>query len=533
MPKSILDRIVEKRKMPVLFIGSGISKRYLFGFPDWEGLLRDSFKAVNPDPYYYNRYVEQFTREGCSSFEINTKLASIIENDFNAAFYARKIKIKIGNPKNPKWVEQGVSPYKMFLVSYFKKLKINSDPALLKEIESFRLLKNKISAVITTNYDTFMETEILRDDYQVFCHQNELFSADSYNIAEIYKIHGSILDAKSIVITERDYADFNSSRKLIIAKMLTLFAESPIIFMGYSFTDENIQHIIEDFLSCLTPKELTSISNHFVFISYKKGEKRLLETKRTIFTSNKIEIPITEITTDNYGGIYEKLNNITPGIAASRVRETRKIIKQIVDQNIASETAESVIVDIDNLDNIDLSAKPLAIAIGYRDSILNKVGYGILDVDSIIEDILFDNKKLNADNMCFDRFKSISSTHLIPVFKYVKGCSCPIPASSKLSEYINARNSIDKIISKSQLKTIGALPIASTIDDLHIAMSTQNTFDKKAGVLLKSINNFSIDEIRKECQLLFYETSGTKIISTCFKRCVMYVDFMENCNKKS
>ncbi|MCH5261633.1 MAG: SIR2 family protein [Lachnospiraceae bacterium] len=533
MPKSILDKIVEKRKMPVLFIGSGISKRYLYGFPDWEGLLRDSFKSVNPDPYYYNRYVEQFKREGNSPFEINTKLATIIENDFNAAFYARKIKIKIGNTKNPKWVDQGVSPYKMFLVSYFKKLKVNSDPLLLQEIESFRLLKNKILAVITTNYDTFIESEILRDDYQVFCHQNELFSADSYNIAEIYKIHGSVLDAKSLVITEKDYADFNSSRKLIIAKMLTLFAESPIIFMGYSFTDENIQHIIEDFLNCLTVKELSIIGNHFVFISYKKGEKRLLETKRTIFTSNKIEIPITEITTDNYGAIYEKLNNIIPGIAASRVRETRKIIKQIVDQNITNESAESVIVDIDDLDNIDLSTKPLAIAIGYRDSILNKVGYGILDVDSIIEDILFDNKKLNADNMCFDRFKSISSTHLIPVFKYAKGCTVPIPSSSKLNDYINARNSIDKIISKSQLKSINALPTASTIDELHTAMNSQNSFDKKAGVLLKSIGNFTIDEIRTECQSLFREISGTKITSTCFKRCVMYIDFKENYTKKS
>lgn len=87
----------------------------------------------------------------------------------------RKIRIKIGNAKNPKWVDQGVSPYKMFLVSYFKRLKVNSDLVLLKEIESFRLLKNKILAVITTNYDTFIETEILRDDYQVFCRQNELF----------------------------------------------------------------------------------------------------------------------------------------------------------------------------------------------------------------------------------------------------------------------------------------------------------------------------------------------------------------------
>ena len=126
MAKSILDRIVEKRKMPVLFIGSGISKRYLYDFPDWEGLLKDSFKIVNPDPYYYSQYVERFRREGHSPFEINTKLASVIENDFNAAFYARKVKIKIGNPKNPKWVDQGISPYKMFLVSYFKKLRVNS-----------------------------------------------------------------------------------------------------------------------------------------------------------------------------------------------------------------------------------------------------------------------------------------------------------------------------------------------------------------------------------------------------------------------
>ncbi|MCM1424335.1 MAG: SIR2 family protein [bacterium] len=533
MSKSILDKIVEKRKMPVLFIGSGISKRYLYDFPDWIGLLRDSFKEVNPDPYYFNGYVEKFTREGLSSFEMNTRLASVIENDYNAAFYARKVKIKIGNTKNPKWVGQGVSPYKMFLVSYFKKLRVNTDPALLREIEIFRLLKNKILAVITTNYDTFIESEILKNDYQVFCHQNELFSADSYNIAEIYKIHGSILDAKSLVITEKDYADFNSSRKLIIAKMLTLFAESPIIFMGYSFTDENIQHIIEDFLSCLTAKELTSISNHFIFVSYKKGEKRLLETKRTIYTANKIEIPITEISTDNYVAIYEKLNHIIPGIAASRVRETRKIIKQIVDQNMSSETAESIIVDIDNLENIDLSAKPLAIAIGYRDSILNKVGYGILDVDSIIEDILFDNKNLNAENMCFDRFKSIASTHLIPVFKYVKKCSTPIPSSSKLNDYINARNSIEKIISKSQLKTIGALPIVSSIDDLHTAMQNQNTFDKKAGILLKSIDNFSISELRQECQLLFRQMGGAKITSTCFKRCIMYIDFVENYTKKS
>lgn len=82
-------------------------------------------------------------------------------------------------------------------------------------------------------------------------------------------------------------------------------------------------------------------------------------------------------------------------------------------------------------------------------------------------------------------------------------------------------------------KVIGALPYVSTINDLHSTMKAQNTLDKKAGILLKSINNFSIDEIKHECQFLFREIGDAKITSTCFKRCVMYIDFLENYTKKS
>lgn len=92
MAKSVLDKIVESKKMPVLFVGSGISKRYIYNFPDWDGLIKLSFEAVNPDPFYYSQYVERFNREGLSRFEANTKMATIIENDFNSAFYSRKIK---------------------------------------------------------------------------------------------------------------------------------------------------------------------------------------------------------------------------------------------------------------------------------------------------------------------------------------------------------------------------------------------------------------------------------------------------------
>ena len=315
--------------------------------------------------------------------------------------------------------------------------------------------------------------------------------------------------------------------------MLTLFAESPIIFMGYSFTDENIQCIIEEFLSCLTPKELKNISNHFVFVSYKKGERRLVEKKRTLFTVNKVSIPITEIETDNYNAVYDKLNKILPGISASRIRATRKIVKRIVDESVSSDAAESIIVGIDDLDSVDISNKPLAIAIGYRDNILNKIGYGMVEVETIMEDILYNNKHLDPERMCLDRFKSISSTLLIPVFKYVKDCPVEIPKESKLYKYIAAHETINKIISKSQLKAIGSLPKLESKENIHDIINAQITFDKKAGVLLKNIALLTADEIRHECKFLFEEASGTKISSTCFKRCVMYLDYIENYKEKS
>lgn len=522
---SILEKIVENHQLPILFIGSGISKRYLYKFPKWDELLKLSFLKFDNDIYHYQMLVDKYKRQGCTEFQINSKIASYIENEFNKAFYDRKI--KFGKSSNPNWVNKGISPYKMFLSYYFKKMNVNKDPKLQSELSKLRLLKNKVSAIITTNYDTFIEDSIF-NEFDVFIHQNELFSNNSYNIAEIYKIHGSVSDANSIVITEQDYINFSRSRKLIIAKMLTLFAQSPIIFLGYSLTDEDIRGIIVDFLSCLTDKELHNIDEHFIFISYKNGENSLNEIKRNFTTQDGIEIPITEIQTDNFYEIYSILDKIMPGISPLKVKETKRIIKTIVDQNINSNQAESVIVGLDDLQNLDLVNKPLAIAIGYRESILNKYGYGLLSDDLILEDILFNNKKFDNRSMCNERFKSISSNRLLPVFKYAKGINYEIEKSSKLTSYINLHNSWDKLVPRNISKTLQSIPEISNLDDLSKEMDSVDDLNKKSGILLKNIRNFEINQIRDLCKILFSQYHNDVTNSTNFKRCVMYIDLCEN-----
>ena len=528
MAENILDRLASGKRLPILFIGSGISKRYLYRYPNWEELLELTFKKYNSDLYQLQKYRDSFSRSGLSNFEINTKVATIIENDFNAAFFDRKIKLNIGNNKNPNWVRKGISPFKMYLASYFKKMNLYHRKDLDIELAKFKALKSKVSAVITTNYDLFLEKEVFPNDYSVFVNQSDLFGADSYNIAEIYKIHGSATDANSIVITEQDYNKFNASRKLIIAKMLTLFAESPIIFMGYSFTDENIQNIIVDFLSCLSLQQLKNIREHFIFISHEKGQQDLKEIQRTVTTSSGVDIPITEICTDNFGLVFDTLNKITPGISPVKIRETKRVIKTIVDTSISSTEAESVIVGIDDLNQLDLTSKPLAVAIGYKENILNKFGYDLIDDTLIIEDILYNNKHLNPDSMCIDRFKSLSKTRLLPVFKYVKGASQLPAEDSKLKIYIDLHNSYDKIVVKNIQKTIKNVPVFDDFKDLMDSMDNIADINKKAGLLLKNIQSLSTSQIREACKNIFHIDRDSAIKSTHFKRCVMYLDLIEN-----
>lgn len=528
METSILEKNINKKRMPVLFIGSGLSKRYLYKFPNWNELLDLSYQKINNDPFTLQKYKDQFIRQGLSQFDINVKLASIIEDQFNAAFFDRKI--KIDRTKNPSWVKRGVSPYKMFLSRYFKNMTLYHSPKTTDELIKLKALRNKISAVITTNYDLFLEKEIFSTDFKVFVHQNELFSSDSYNIAEIYKIHGSVSDANSIIITETDYKHFFETRKLIVAKMLTLFAESPIIFLGYSFTDENIQSIITEFLSCLTPTELKNIDEHFVFISYKKDENELKEIKRTIMTKNNIEIPITEIQTDNFSQIYEILNHVTPGISPSRIRETRMLIKTIVDQSVTQNNADSVIVGIDNLSGINLSTKPLAIAIGYKENILNKFGYGLLADEVIFEDILFDNKHFNADEMCLSRFKSISQNRLLPVYKYIRNANGPIDANQKLINYVEMHDTKEKLFPTNIQKQVKTLPIITDYNALLLEMKQVGDINKQAGLLLKNITSLTIEQTISICQNLFNLDRQSAMKSTHFKRCVMYIDLIQNKN---
>lgn len=382
--------------------------------------------------------------------------------------------------------------------------------------------------LITTNYDNFIERYILDEHYTVFTRQHEMFSKDSYNVSELYKIHGSIDDASTIVITKDDYAQFNESRKLFIAKMLTLFTESPIIFLGYSFTDENIRQIVVDFLNCLTPEQLDTISDNFIFITYKENEKDLIEIKRTIITEKGENIPITEIATDNFLKVYKTINQLIPGMTPKNIRDTQRLVKRIVNNTIVSGDPSNVIFGIDEIPD-DLSDKNIAIAIGNKEDIINQYGYSVVKDEEILEDIIFNNKKFNSKNMCKERFKSLPLNRLMPVYKYIKRAKIDINEVPKLKNYVNYHDEIDKIITPTyKKKNLKNAPKFNNITEVKKYMQETNDINKVFKGVLNSIDYLSLYQLREICKLYFYNYIDKLIKNSNFKRVVMYIDYKEN-----
>ena len=51
---SILDLLEQNNEFPIIFIGSGISKRYLNGYPSWEELLKSIWEYSGREENFYS-----------------------------------------------------------------------------------------------------------------------------------------------------------------------------------------------------------------------------------------------------------------------------------------------------------------------------------------------------------------------------------------------------------------------------------------------------------------------------------------------
>jgi hypothetical protein len=139
-----------------------------------------------------------------------------------------------------KWAEQCTSIASPLTIEVAQRLggaDIVDDPDLRAELALLRICQ--VDSIITTNYDILLEEAF--PSYAVFSGQKDLLLRRSYQLAEIYKIHGSIDQPDSLVLTGDDYKVFEAESPYLVAKLMSVFVEHPIVFLGYSLTDPNVR----------------------------------------------------------------------------------------------------------------------------------------------------------------------------------------------------------------------------------------------------------------------------------------------------
>ncbi|MED2034375.1 SIR2 family protein [Bacillus thuringiensis] len=282
------EKIEQLAISPVFFVGSGLSRRY-FNAPDWEGLLREVRDTWDRSFDYYlqgfkagNKYeLEKLAEKLCDMYY--EKLTDEqLEPNKDKIYYFKKRVTEIIN-------------------EYFYNSIDSFDDN--HEIESFK--KTSPSAVITTNYDLFLEN--MFPDYDVYIGQQSLLSTNLGAVGEIYKIHGCVSDVNSIVITEADYKNFEQRELYLNAKLLTLFLEYPIIFLGYSLSDRNVLSTLTSIIKMLPQEKVNELSNRIWFVRRNECQEDYVKTER-INLGEGLFIDVETFYLNDFSNLYNILS---------------------------------------------------------------------------------------------------------------------------------------------------------------------------------------------------------------------------------
>ncbi|WP_300177859.1 SIR2 family protein [uncultured Aliivibrio sp.] len=135
------------------------------------------------------------------------------------------------------YLEFGEQTYNQTLKKYFPE---DITPSSLHRT----ILKVSPRVIITTNWDSIIENAIEQEGYlyDTICTDKDLVSSTSPN--KFIKIHGDFKN-HNIVFKEADYLDYSRNFPLIENYIKSIFSTHTVLFLGYSYNDINLKHIMK------------------------------------------------------------------------------------------------------------------------------------------------------------------------------------------------------------------------------------------------------------------------------------------------
>jgi hypothetical protein len=408
--KTLIDQLSSASAPPFLFVGSGFSQRYI-GIPSWRELLSIFCDRIKPFKYYLAK----------SNNDLPTASSLMADDFFEMAWASDEFRSELENldiRSKSDVIKFYISKYVSDL--YEKRLVEELHPVEIQKLESL-----SVDSIITTNWDCFLED--LFQGYTTYVGQEELVSSNPHGIGEIYKIHGCVSRPSSMVLTKEDYFEFQKKYAYLAAKLATFLVEHPIVFVGYSLQDENVKQIVENLAACLGGNVQERLRNNLIFVQ-RSGNGRVDGIETTQFKVYDYNIPMTTVTTDDFGVVYDAIGSVKRKIPARILRFLKEEIYQIVKSNDPkSRICVADINDIDSDANIEF-----VVGVGVKELHVRGLaaqesdrGYNIIGIEELWRDVLespltesryLDVKKLLEGTISFHINRSANT----PIFKYLR-----------------------------------------------------------------------------------------------------------------
>lgn len=501
---------------PFLFVGSGFSRRY-YGLPTWELLLTEicaELKLSKPYNFYKSNADSKLP-----------KVASIIGNEFNEIWWSSD-DFEDGRKVFSDLAESRFSPLKYEVSRKIKSAnKFVEGETIDKELKLLK--KINIDGVITTNWDLLLES--IFPEFNKFIGQEELIFSELYSIGEIYKIHGCSSNPNSLVITEEDYQNYEERNEYLAAKLLTIFIENPIIFIGYSLDDKNIQSILKSIIKCLTKEKVQKLKDRLIFCQWSSEPTEPTIIDSTLLISDTV-IPIKLIKLHDFLEIYTVLANNKRKLPIKILRQMKGMVYDFVKSN----SSKSKIYVTDNLEDIEkFHDAEFVYGVGLKDKFAE---VGIRGIE--FKDVLYDA----IESRGWDSFK-ISTLCLpfltgkyIPYFKHLVNAKL-LNEHGKIDEDNDIAEFTPDFIKKvNSVKIENFYPAKSYVRKKAEINSTYKTFNElketnnHLHILfytpLLSIEKIDLEELKRylEEKIEFLENSS---MGTHFRKLICLYDYLK------
>jgi hypothetical protein len=533
---SALKQLLEAANAhPFLFVGSGFTHRYL-KTDDWKGLIEHFAKQAKPDTEFAFQFYRNEVELGSSGEVDLPAITEHIAKDYNRRFLS-DLEFKDLRATYADQIYAGVSTLKIGVSDLFSAQEENFENAdHPEEISALGHARKNIAGIITTNFDRYLEH--LFPEHVPYIGQDQLLFNQSYGVGEIYKIHGCVSDPSSLVLTQADYASYKNRNAYLSAKLMTIFLEHPIIFIGYSLKDSNIRLIFEDIANCLNESQLSKLSERLIFIQRAKdGRPAGISTVRENFEHKSIEFK--QVVLPEFSTLFKSIAGLRSSYPPKILR---KLKKDIYDMVLSTDPKERIsVIDID--ENTDLDTVEYVMGVGVSKK-LSGTGYGGLDVRDLIQDVIYDDQGFDAELIVEIVLPKLGkqTTFNLPTFKYLSQVEDLI-LDTRLSQYLDevSAEGVEYWLNTTIHKQLDGTNVVNSIEELKAKYDiTDPKCAHSALVELAYISTDPVDldafrNLLIEVDEQYSPMQGKPIpcITTDFRRAVRIYDWLKYGHKKT